>query len=165
MSLPYRGHGPGVLHQAFKISCFAGDALLGLVGCPTEEDCKKYGYCPGSTGVQLTAPRLTKGVDTEPQRISLERTRCALPSTRSSLEVDTDSDVAGSNPRLDDETRERLLPTSTKTHFMSLPAEVRAIILRHLLGDRKVHAHYEQQVTCDSDDRMFEVSTANTVIR
>lgn len=49
-------------------------------------------------------------------------------------------------------------------HLTSLPFEIRAMILRHLLGDRKVHAHYGQQVTCDSDDPMSEVSTANVVI-
>ena len=44
---------------------------------------------------------------------------------------------------------------------MSLPAEIRAMILRHLLGDRKVHAHYEQRVTHESDDRKSEVCTAS----
>ena len=164
MSLPYRGHGTGVLHQAFNISCFAGNTLLRLVGCPTVEDCERYGCCPGPTNVRSTASRLIKKSDTLPQQRSLERTPCAFLSTRSSLEVDTDGDVEGSNTNLSDETGKRLVPSSLKTHFMSLPAEVRAMILRHLLGDRKVHAHYKQQVTCDSEDPMSEVSTAIVVV-
>ena len=102
--------------------------------------------------------------DTLPQQRSLERTPYALPSNRSSQEVDTDGDVEGSNTNLSDETGKRLLPSSPKTHFMSLPVEVRAMILRHLLGDRKVHAHYEQQVTCDADNAVSKVSTANVVV-
>lgn len=119
MSLSYRGHGPDVLYQAFNISCFAGNALLGLAGCPTAKDCARYRYCPDPTDARWTALRLTK---------------------------------------------ESILPKSPKTHLTSLPFEIRAMILRHILGDRKVHAHHEQQVTCDPDDPMSEVSTANVVI-
>ena len=47
---------------------------------------------------------------------------------------------------------------SSKPPFMTLPSEIRAIILRHVLGDRTIHVYYKLELQYEKGEITAKVS-------